>query len=117
MKMTGNVSDWLSYAGGALIKVADSAGSTVVCILQFRDGGLSDSPLLGSYCGIYLPMMFITSDNQLRVEFKSDWSARGQGFLFNWTATSDMPITTQPPTAGTTPGTVQANMSLKYTPP
>ena len=27
--MIGNVSDWLSYAGGALIKVADSAGSTV----------------------------------------------------------------------------------------
>ena len=29
MKLIGNVSDWLSYAGGALIKVADSAGSTV----------------------------------------------------------------------------------------
>ena len=29
MEMIGNVSDWLSYAGGALIKVADSAGSTV----------------------------------------------------------------------------------------
>ena len=29
MKMIGNVSDWLSNAGGALIKVADSAGSTV----------------------------------------------------------------------------------------
>ena len=28
--MIGNVSDWLSYAGGALIKVADSAGSTVI---------------------------------------------------------------------------------------
>ena len=27
--MTGDVSDWLSNAGGALIKVADSAGSTV----------------------------------------------------------------------------------------
>ena len=31
MKMIGNVSDWLSYTGGALIKVADSAGSTVHC--------------------------------------------------------------------------------------
>ena len=30
MKTIGNVSDWLSYAGGALIKVADSAGSTVI---------------------------------------------------------------------------------------
>ena len=27
--MIEDVSDWLSYAGGALIKVADSAGSTV----------------------------------------------------------------------------------------
>ena len=29
VKIIGNVSDWLSYAGEALIKVADSAGSTV----------------------------------------------------------------------------------------
>ena len=29
VKMTGNVSDWLSNAGGSLIKVAYSAGSTV----------------------------------------------------------------------------------------
>ena len=33
MKMIGNVLDWLSYAGGALIKVADSAGSTVLKII------------------------------------------------------------------------------------
>ena len=32
--MIGNVSDWLSYAGGALIKVADSAGSTVFMSLS-----------------------------------------------------------------------------------
>ena len=31
MKMIGNVSDWLSYAGGARVKVADSAGSTIEC--------------------------------------------------------------------------------------
>ena len=29
MKRLGNVKDWLFYAGGALIKVADSAGLTV----------------------------------------------------------------------------------------
>ena len=29
VKIIWNVSDWLSYAGGALIKVADSAESTV----------------------------------------------------------------------------------------
>ena len=37
MKMIGNVSDWLSYAGGALIKVADSAGSTVPFLCLFTD--------------------------------------------------------------------------------
>ena len=31
VNMLGNVQDCLSYAGGALIKVADSAGSTVLC--------------------------------------------------------------------------------------
>ena len=34
MKSIGNVSDWLSYAGGALIKVANSAGSTVLCFIS-----------------------------------------------------------------------------------
>ena len=33
VKLNGNVLDWLSYAGGALIKVADGAGSTVFFIL------------------------------------------------------------------------------------
>ena len=28
VKIVGDVSDWLSYAGGGLMKVADSAGST-----------------------------------------------------------------------------------------
>ena len=36
MKMIWNVSKWLSYAGGALIKVADSAGSTVYRICTCR---------------------------------------------------------------------------------
>ena len=35
VKIIGNVSDWLSYEGGALIKVADSAGSTVQCCKLF----------------------------------------------------------------------------------
>ena len=33
LKIIGNVSDWLSYAGGALIKVTDSAGSTIAIII------------------------------------------------------------------------------------
>ena len=31
-KVIENVSDWLSYTGGALIKVADLAGSTVISL-------------------------------------------------------------------------------------
>ena len=46
MKMIGNVSDWLSYAGGALIKVADSAGSTVVEILCGASLGSGISSLI-----------------------------------------------------------------------
>ena len=42
MKMIGSVSDWLSYTGGALIKVADSAGSTVyVYIYMYINSKLS----------------------------------------------------------------------------
>ena len=49
MKMIGNVSDWLSYAGGALLKVADSTGSTVVAlsvilsVWEFQDRSLEIS--------------------------------------------------------------------------
>ena len=43
MKIIGNVSDWLSYAGGALIKVADSAGSTVHCSTLAIDASRQDS--------------------------------------------------------------------------
>ena len=36
VKMIGNDSDWLSYTGGALIKVADSEGSTVPLQTQIK---------------------------------------------------------------------------------
>ena len=35
VNMIGNVSDWLSNAGGALRKVVDSAGSTVLVYMGF----------------------------------------------------------------------------------
>ena len=34
MKIIGNVSDWLSYAGGSLIKMADSAGSSKLLTIR-----------------------------------------------------------------------------------
>ncbi|XP_053408750.1 cubilin-like isoform X2 [Mercenaria mercenaria] len=71
--------------------------------LKIRDGGTVDSPVVGTYCGTTLPDMYISTSNQLHVEFHSDWSSTGQGFLLNWEATSDNPITTPAPTASTTP--------------
>jgi hypothetical protein len=63
-----------------------------------------DSPVVGTYCGTDLPDVFISTTNQIHVEFHTDWSSTGQGFLLNWEATSDGPITTPAPTAATTPG-------------
>ena len=37
VKNTGNVLDWLSYAGVALIKVADLAGSNVCWFRKVKD--------------------------------------------------------------------------------
>ncbi|KAH3692443.1 hypothetical protein DPMN_194284 [Dreissena polymorpha] len=76
------------------------------CLFDFvklRNGGTINSPLLGAYCGTTIPPVVLTTTNQLHVEFQSDWSSSGSGFLFDWTATTDMPTTTLPPTAGTTP--------------
>ena len=60
MKMIGNVSDWLSYAGGALIKVADSAGSTVQ---------VTRTPLTSKVRGVLVTCFsnidFLSAGNQL----------------------------------------------------
>ncbi|WAR06690.1 CUBN-like protein, partial [Mya arenaria] len=81
-----------------------SFNGCVFDFLKIRDGSTSDSPIIGSYCGTTVPDMLISTTNQLHVEFHSDWSSTGQGFLFGWEATSDQPITTLAPTASTTPG-------------
>ncbi|XP_033761795.1 cubilin-like [Pecten maximus] len=71
--------------------------------LLFRDGGLADSPELGRYCGLTIPDPVLTTTNQLRVEFHTDFSASGQGFLFDWQATNEVPPTALPPGVSTTP--------------
>ena len=48
VKIIGNVSDWLFYAGGALIKVADSAGSTVY-------PNITETVLQNLYCCFFIP--------------------------------------------------------------
>ncbi|XP_060075561.1 cubilin-like [Ylistrum balloti] len=71
--------------------------------LLFRDGGSADSPEIGRYCGLTIPEPVLTTTNQLRVEFHTDFSASGQGFLFDWQATNEMAPTTLPPGVSTTP--------------
>ena len=66
MKMIGNVSDWLSYAGGALIKVADSAGSTVLrsCLCTFYTAIImSASQLCNNVLHIYQYINFYSNMN------------------------------------------------------
>ncbi|XP_021357124.1 cubilin-like [Mizuhopecten yessoensis] len=80
--------------------LGDHAGRLETC---FRDGGAADSPEIARYCGLTIPDPVLTTTNQLRVEFHTDFSATGQGFLFDWQATSEVPPTTQPPGVSTTP--------------
>ena len=75
-----------------------------VAMLQLRDGGTMTSPLVGSYCGSTIPPVYVSTTNQLHIEFHSDWSSTGQGFLLNWEATTDQSITTPAPTSATPPG-------------
>ncbi|KAJ8306835.1 hypothetical protein KUTeg_014919 [Tegillarca granosa] len=70
---------------------------------KFRDGGLVDSPILRSLCGYSLPDPFISTTNQLMVQFHSDLSSSGQGFLFRWEETNEYPPSTTPTPESTTP--------------
>ena len=73
-------------------------------LVQFLDGLDATSPEMGKFCRSDIPPPFISSSNAIRVEFHTDVSASGQGFLFNWEATTDMMPTTGPTTPSTTPG-------------
>ncbi|KAL3836256.1 hypothetical protein ACJMK2_021695 [Sinanodonta woodiana] len=89
-----------------IFETLDMESSSMGCVfdfVKFRDGGQPDSPVLGSFCGITPPDPFVSSTNVLFVEFHSDFSSSGQGFLFNWQATSDQPISTTPAPGSTTP--------------
>jgi hypothetical protein len=49
---------------------------------------------LSRFCGSTLPETFYTTTNLLRADFHSDIASFGRGFLFNWEATTDQPVTT-----------------------
>ena len=48
--------------------------------MSIRDGGSTDSPLIGRYCGNVLPTGHLSRGNQLLIRFKSDHSISHEGF-------------------------------------
>ncbi|XP_050407117.2 cubilin, partial [Patella vulgata] len=76
-----------------------------VCVwnyVKILDGGASDSPELIRYCGSNIPDPIISTSNQMQVVFHTDRYSNGNGFLLNWQATSDVPISSTTPAPGTT---------------
>ena len=54
--------------------------------VSVRDGGTSQSPLVGRYCGHSLPPSHLSTGNQLVIRFKSDHSVSHEGFRASYRA-------------------------------
>uniref|UniRef100_A0A0B7BPM5 CUB domain-containing protein n=1 Tax=Arion vulgaris TaxID=1028688 RepID=A0A0B7BPM5_9EUPU len=48
--------------------------------LQLQNGGLSDSPVIGKYCGTDLPSSFLSQSNKLRLTLQSNLTSRARRF-------------------------------------
>ena len=48
--------------------------------MSVRDGGSTEAPLVGRYCGHNLPHNFLSTGNQLLIRFKTDSSISQEGF-------------------------------------
>ena len=48
--------------------------------VSVRDGGSTEAPLVGRYCGHNLPHNFLSTGNQLLIRFKTDSSISHEGF-------------------------------------
>ena len=48
--------------------------------MSIRDGGSTDSSLIGRYCGNVLPTSHLSRGNQLLIRFKTDHSIGHTGF-------------------------------------
>ena len=48
--------------------------------MSLRDGGSTESPLIGRYCGVVLPPSHLSRGNQLLIRFKTDHSVGHDGF-------------------------------------
>ena len=54
--------------------------------VSVRDGGTTQSPLVGRYCGHSLPSSHLSTGNQLVIRFKSDHSVSHEGFRASYRA-------------------------------
>ena len=52
--------------------------------VELRDGTASNSPLIGKFCGGNVPATYMSADNSLFVNFKSDVSESRAGFQAKW---------------------------------
>ena len=48
--------------------------------VSVRDGGSTEAPLVGRFCGHNLPQNFLSTGNQLLIRFKTDSSISQEGF-------------------------------------
>ena len=48
--------------------------------MSLRDGGSTESPLIGRYCGVVSPPSHLSIGNQLLIRFKTDHSVGHDGF-------------------------------------
>ena len=53
-----------------------------------RNGGYSQSPLVGRFCGSEIPPIIPSFSNQLYLKFQSDRSRYGSGFKIFWDGTA-----------------------------
>lgn len=58
---------------------------SIICI-HWRNGGSSESPLIGKYCDDTIPPRMQSFSNQIYLRFRSDWSDQYKGFEIEWTS-------------------------------
>uniref|UniRef100_A0A7G3AGB7 Cubilin n=1 Tax=Lutzomyia longipalpis TaxID=7200 RepID=A0A7G3AGB7_LUTLO len=87
--------EWIiSVENGAQIELKvksfelEEHGDCEFDFLEVRNGGKSDSPLIGKYCGTKIPGVIRSFANQLYVKFVSDSSRMERGFEIEWDGTS-----------------------------
>ena len=56
--------------------------------VKIYDGTSIQSPSLGEYCGNSIPTSLVSTNNQLFLKFKTDFSVNGKGFMIEYSPAS-----------------------------